>query len=103
MVYKETPEEIAAEGHDEEMDEETLSGELSSDEELEFEGKGETIALEGLDDVSDLSKSKTKPCFSLKARRAIEDHLEKRRMRKELDYLFDDGFAEDDTKPNKES
>src|ERR1700733_14334374 len=31
--------------------------------------------------------------FSLKARRAIEDHLEQRRLRKELDYLFDDDFV----------
>lgn len=32
---------------------------------------------------------------SLKVRRAIEDHLEKIRQRKELDYLFDDDFVDE--------
>lgn len=30
--------------------------------------------------------------FSIKARRVIEDHIEQRRLRKELDYLYDDEF-----------
>ena len=38
--------------------------------------------------------------FSLQARRAIEEHLEKRRLRKELDYLFDDHFVDEDKKSN---
>jgi hypothetical protein len=32
--------------------------------------------------------------FSLKSRRAIEEHLERRRLRKELDYLFDEDATE---------
>lgn len=103
MSYKETPEEIAGESHDEDDDGATNS--LDSNEELEFEGEGESIAIESLDDVSDLAgKSKAKTTFSLKARRAIEDHIEKRRLRKELDYLFDDNFSADDPEnPTKES
>lgn len=101
MSYKETPEEIANEEQDDD-EQGATDGVLSSDEELEFDEEGgeSAIALEGLD-VGEIEKSKTKTYFSLKARRAIEDHLEKRRLRKELDYLFDDGFAKDKDKPKE--
>jgi hypothetical protein len=33
---------------------------------------------------------------SLKARRALEEHLENKRLRKELDYLYDENFIEGD-------
>jgi hypothetical protein len=41
-----------------------------------------------------LAKTPANSRFSLKARRAIEEHLEHRRLRKDIDYLFDDGFSE---------
>jgi hypothetical protein len=90
MSYKETPEEIASE---EDHDENGTTDTLDPNEELEFEEGDNSITIENLEDVDDLggkSSNKTKPTFSLKARRAIEDHLEKRRLRKELDYLDDD-------------
>lgn len=34
---------------------------------------------------------------TLEIRRAIEDHLEQTRLRKELDYLFDEDFPEEDS------
>lgn len=39
--------------------------------------------------------------FSLQARRAIEEHLEKRRLRKELDYLFDNHLSDENKKSNE--
>lgn len=36
--------------------------------------------------------------FSLKSRRAIEDHLEKIKLRQELDYLLDDDDTDENTK-----
>ena len=33
---------------------------------------------------------------ALEVRRAIEDHLERTRLQKDLDYLFDDEFTEDE-------
>lgn len=33
---------------------------------------------------------------ALEVRRAIEDHLERTRLQKELDYLFDDQFVDED-------
>jgi hypothetical protein len=38
---------------------------------------------------------------SLKARRALEEHLENKRLRKELDYLYDDSFIEGDEEKKK--
>lgn len=38
---------------------------------------------------------------SLKARRALEERLANKQLRKELDYLYDDGFMEAD-KENEE-
>ena len=95
MSYKETPEEIASEeDHDENG---TTNTNLDPNEELEFEEGDNSITIENLEDVDDLGgkSSKTKPTFSLKARRAIEEHLEKRRLRKELDYLDDDTNTKD--------
>lgn len=40
---------------------------------------------------------------SLKARRALEEHLENKRLRKELDYLYDDDFIEGDDTEEKKS
>lgn len=33
---------------------------------------------------------------SLEVRRAIEDHLERNRLQKELDYLFDEHFTDEE-------
>ncbi len=41
------------------------------------------------------SKSKSSE-HSLEVRRAIEDHLERTRLQKDLDYLFDEKFSEDE-------
>lgn len=97
MNYKETPEDIA---NEDDEDEGSAGASLDPSEELKFEGEGESIAIvESLDDVSDdlTEKPKAKTTFSLKARRAIEDHLEKRRLRQELDYLFDDDKNSDNS------
>lgn len=48
-------------------------------------------------DVHRSMKGKDKPAeHSLEVRRAIEDHLERSRLQKDLDYLFDDEFTEDE-------
>ena len=53
---------------------------------------------EGIDEENAGSKGKGRPSDheSLKARRALEEHLENKRLRKELDYLYDDDFIEGD-------
>lgn len=53
----------------------------------------EQPTIEPGDLIAKKAKAQNTNRFSLKARRAIEDHLEQRRLRKELDYLFDDDFA----------
>lgn len=75
-----------------------LTSDLSLDEkELDFEeGFGDEAAINELEQLAKKAKSQTNR-FSLKARRAIEDHLEERKLRKEMDYLFSDGFAEDNS------
>lgn len=90
MSYKEeeTPENL----EDDTPDENELSIDLEQT--LSFEDEGLVEELE-------FKKKGQQPAnrFSLKARRAIEDHIERRRLRKELDYLFDDEFsAESDDK-----
>jgi len=83
MEYKKTSEEAAGE---EELP-------LDLDKELDFQQDELEFDDQALE-IDQMTK-KAKMSFSLKARRAIEDHIERRRLRKELDYLFDDGFAED--------
>lgn len=55
-----------------------------------------------LNESAEKVKNTTPAHFSLKIRRAIEQHLEQRFLRKQLDYLFDDDFLpEDDHSSNK--
>lgn len=84
----------------EESDEVDLSTDLTiEDKDLDFEeGFNEASILEHLSKKGKNQGSR----FSLKARRAIEDHLEQRRLQKEMDYLFDDDFAADSEAGSKE-
>jgi hypothetical protein len=68
---------------------------LGDDKDLDFE---ESFGDEALSELEQLArKAKIQGTrFSLKARRAIEDHLEERKLRKEMDYMFNDDFAADD-------
>lgn len=50
--------------------------------------------LEEIEEEDAEASDKSRP--NLEVRRAIEDHLERTRLRKELDYLFDDEFGRDD-------
>jgi len=70
------------------------------DKELDFEENFSEVAL--IDQLAKKAKNQGGR-FSLKARRAIEDHLEQRRLQKETDYLFDDHFAEEKDLGSKES
>jgi hypothetical protein len=65
-------------------------GDLDFPEEMEFTEGDELPSIE----ARTTSKAQPGNRFSLKARRAIEEHLEHRRLRKQIDYLFDDGFTE---------
>lgn len=47
-------------------------------------------------------KSRQSEHESLKSRRALEELLENKRLRKELDYLYDDGFIEGDEEEKSE-
>lgn len=89
----------AAEGGSGDVD---LSAELSLDDskELDFEGFGDETTLSELEQLARKAKIQGTR-FSLKARRAIEDHLEQRRLKKEMDYMFDDDFAASDEEKNK--
>lgn len=80
-----------------------LSAELSLDDskELDFEeGFGDETTLSELEQLARKAKIQGTR-FSLKARRAIEDHLEQRRLKKEMDYMFDDDFAAGDEEKDK--
>ncbi len=99
MDYKE-PSENLSEDSD-------ASGEipLDLDEELDFREDPsftEDPALADLDQLGKKGKNQAGNRYSLRARRAIEDHLEQRRLRKELDYLFDDHFTEGEEEDKKE-
>lgn len=77
-----------------------LPGDLAlEDKDLDFDEGFTEEAL--LDQLAKKAKNQGSR-FSLKARRAIEDHLEQRRLLKEMDYLFDDDFAEGEGASNKE-
>jgi|GEM_PF-1306726 len=103
MGYKETPKAEDEESLDIAGDLSLGDDELSFDQEAddsEFTSEEEVDAtLLDPDEIIGGKKSKAqakRETFSLQARRAIEDHLEQRRLRKELDYLFDDEFANPD-------
>lgn len=50
-----------------------------------------------LNELEYTKKSKTKETnYSLKARRAIEDRLENKKLHEEVDYLFDEHFGEEE-------
>ncbi len=67
------------------------------DKELDFEeGFSDDPALNELEQFTKKAKAQSGSRFSLKARRAIEDHLEHRRLQKEMDYLFGDDFASEE-------
>jgi hypothetical protein len=66
-----------------------------SDLDLDDEG-GELTGND--EDLWNMKKDKNQTKFSLQSRRAIEDHIEQRRLHKELDYLFDDDFIEGEEK-----
>lgn len=77
-----------------------LNSELPiSDDDLDFQ-EGESfdedeVNLNELEQLARKAKNQNNASrFSLKARRAIEDHAEQRKLRKEVDYFFDDDFAE---------
>lgn len=77
-----------------------LNSELPiSDSDLDFQ-EGESfdedeVNLNELEQLARKAKNQNNASrFSLKARRAIEDHAELRKLRKEVDYFFDDDFAE---------
>ncbi len=64
------------------------------DKELDFEeGFGDETTLSEIEQFTKKAKNQSGSRFSLKSRRAIEDHLEHRRIQKEMDYLFGDDFA----------
>ncbi len=69
-------------------------GDLDFPEEMEF-AEGEESSP--TNEAKATSKVPNSTRFSLKARRAIEEHLEHRRLRKQIDYLFDDGFTKKST------
>lgn len=84
-----------------EAEEVDISADLNLDDKVEFEEEGfSEVAI--LEQLAKKSKAATGSRFSLKARRAIEDHLEQRKLQKENDYLFDDDFADEDESGKKE-
>lgn len=79
-----------------------LSSDLNiSGKELDFDDQfSDEVPMDELEQLAKRAKQGGK--FSLKARRAIEDHLEERKLQKETDYLFDDDFASgSENGPNK--
>lgn len=104
MSYKETHEEDAESLHSSADLNPTTELELEEDmnarnKEHAFEDDDQEQAFADLTDLEQLKQRKAQPArsFSLKARRAIEDLLEQRRLREELDYLFDDNFNSEDS------
>lgn len=56
----------------------------------------EDASNEDFEDYEMAEDNKVKNRYSLEVRRAIEDHLEETRLRKEFDYMFDDDFGEEE-------
>lgn len=53
--------------------------------------------ISDIDDIGYTKKGKTKENnYSSKARRAIEERLENKKLHDEVDYLFDDHFGEEE-------
>ena len=76
-----------------------LDAELKFDEDLDLDDLAKEALEQQLAKKNKIQQNVSR--FSLQSRRAIEDHLEKRRLRRELDYLFDDQFVNDDKKPKE--
>jgi hypothetical protein len=55
----------------------------------------EFVAAEPASEQIRKLKTRQSTLHNLNARRAIEEHLERVRLRKEIDYLFDEGLNED--------
>ena len=72
----------------------------SMDPDFDFDeiASDDPTAFEKTLDISEgsLYKNHEDQQHSLEIRRSIESHLEKRRLRKQLDYYLDDDFALDD-------
>lgn len=68
-----------------EEDKESVTDDNTLTDEASSEGSAHLLATK--------AKLQSKNLFSLQARRAIEEHDEQRRLRKELDYLFDEDFV----------
>lgn len=101
MEYKETSKELAEESDS--NDELPLDLVFQQDSDFDEESslnESEIEQLAKFEHLNKKTKTQTNTRFSLKARRAIEDHLERRRLRKELDYLFDDNFPQDRNENN---
>ncbi|MGE3921013.1 MAG: PA3496 family putative envelope integrity protein [Gammaproteobacteria bacterium] len=78
------------------IDYEDSDGEIERDG-LDPEADSTSEIEEEIEEIVDLSELKNKKDrHSLEVRRAIEEHLEKIRLRREIDYLFDDDFFNDE-------
>lgn len=58
----------------------------------------DSLDVESLEETTENLKEKDKQLgrHTLEVRRAIEEHLERKRLLQEVDYLFDDHFVEDE-------
>lgn len=98
MEYKETDDLIEDGDNGDEGGEAEITPDMPEIEEEELEAWPEDLALDEL-----AKKAKTPVRFSLKARRAIEEHVEQRRLRKQLDYFFDEDFVPEEDESSKDN
>ena len=92
MEYEKPSEEIEIEEGIEPTEERALE-EFESPEEIE---EGAEVVLGEEEELNVKEKARPSDQHTLEVRRAIEDHVERIRLRKELDHLFDEHFVEEE-------
>lgn len=90
----------------EELEDVDHSGDLKSIENIEDDivqsyGDEEDYENVDVDNVDGKSKGRSTEHESLKARRALEERLASKKLRKELDYLYDNEFIENEEKKSE--
>ena len=91
----------------EELDDVDPSGDLESLDNLGIDDTpshygDDEYEIVDIENIEGKGKGRHPDHESLKARRALEDRLASKQLRKELDYLYDDDFMEEDEENKKD-
>lgn len=96
MDFTESPGDIEMEDNLEGGEERVLNEEFDTATDTDLVEVEEGSFDDEEEELTTKEKGKAADLHSLEVRRAIEEHAEKMKLRKELDYLFDDEFGNEE-------